>query len=989
MASLSLVFDLLAVDNASPAFRNVGNEAEKAGKKTSAFGSLTSKAMASAAGAIAGIGIGSTLLNATRAASDLNQTLSTSSVIFGQNAGVIERWARGASRSVGLSTRAATEAAVGFGDMFQQLGFSNDAATSMSTSTVQLAADLGAFRNLPTADVVQRITAAFRGEYDSLQLLIPNISAARVEQEAMTATGKASADALTAQEKAAATLAIVQRDGAKAAGAFAREADGLAGSQQTLAAEWENAQARLGELLVGPVTGIVKALTNGVIPAFETTVEVVGAAADIIGDIPTPVLAAVAAFAAFRTLRGPVSSAFDTLALRSLYLKDSITSATTSVGGFKGAVGGLVGAINPATIAVAAFTAGIAKVLSDQSAVESGLEVAAEAGREFRSALAGAGGVLDETSFSAGQLAIETAGLADALDELGISSGDALAALAGDQGQYDDILASLQELDAQASITQDSWWQLFGTGTVAAMDRVSGKATESADKFREMRGTLEGVGEVTVVSTGAFGRWAAAQDVAQAAAAETTAATEEATAALTDMLVSAANSWDGFVGDVELSLAEYAAQLEEQIANQENWRANLVTISQRGGTEVAQILAEMGEDGANITAQMASATEEDFQRMAAALVREAQLGGEGAAAALNAEMQVMAEIGRRGASATATEIARQLQIGVDQVRRIAAQYGINLASGINPLLEALGKKRVSGVGGRVGGLTEFWAGGYTGDGGKLEPKGVVHGGEFVLTKEQTRRAGVRNLEVYAKMLDGYAAGGFVGDSDVPLPPSTAPYRPPISTAGDAAMRKGYDEVRAWVAANVIPPNIGGPSTPNGVGGLGPAAARAHQFVRSNWGFQGTIGGYAYRTIAGTNVLSKHALGKAIDVMTYSNMALGQQIADFFAGPGRGAFGVDNVIWNRRIHSGRGWGPYFGVSPHTDHPHIDFYKTGTDFVPHDGLAYLHKGEAVVPAEQNRGGPVNVRVFIGDREIRDIVRVEVQEAGRDDRRNLRSY
>ena len=55
----------------------------------------------------------------------------------------------------------------------------------------------------------------------------------------------------------------------------------------------------------------------------------------------------------------------------------------------------------------------------------------------------------------------------------------------------------------------------------------------------------------------------------------------------------------------------------------------------------------------------------------------------------------------------------------------------------------------------------FMNGGYTGDGGRDEPKGVVHGGEFVLTKAQTRKAGVRNLYALAKSLDGFRDGGFV------------------------------------------------------------------------------------------------------------------------------------------------------------------------------------------------------------------------------------
>lgn len=39
----------------------------------------------------------------------------------------------------------------------------------------------------------------------------------------------------------------------------------------------------------------------------------------------------------------------------------------------------------------------------------------------------------------------------------------------------------------------------------------------------------------------------------------------------------------------------------------------------------------------------------------------------------------------------------------------------------------------------------YWSGGYTGDGGKYEPRGVVHGGEFVFSKEATKNIGAKNL----------------------------------------------------------------------------------------------------------------------------------------------------------------------------------------------------------------------------------------------------
>ncbi|WP_137524988.1 phage tail tape measure protein, partial [Escherichia coli] len=39
----------------------------------------------------------------------------------------------------------------------------------------------------------------------------------------------------------------------------------------------------------------------------------------------------------------------------------------------------------------------------------------------------------------------------------------------------------------------------------------------------------------------------------------------------------------------------------------------------------------------------------------------------------------------------------------------------------------------------------FATGGFTGTGGKYEPAGIVHRGEFVFTKEATSRIGVGNL----------------------------------------------------------------------------------------------------------------------------------------------------------------------------------------------------------------------------------------------------
>ncbi|MDZ4916223.1 phage tail tape measure protein [Escherichia coli] len=55
----------------------------------------------------------------------------------------------------------------------------------------------------------------------------------------------------------------------------------------------------------------------------------------------------------------------------------------------------------------------------------------------------------------------------------------------------------------------------------------------------------------------------------------------------------------------------------------------------------------------------------------------------------------------------------------------------------------------------------FATGGFTGTGGKYEPAGIVHRGEFVFTKEATSRIGVGNLY---RLMRGYAEGGYVGSA---------------------------------------------------------------------------------------------------------------------------------------------------------------------------------------------------------------------------------
>lgn len=69
----------------------------------------------------------------------------------------------------------------------------------------------------------------------------------------------------------------------------------------------------------------------------------------------------------------------------------------------------------------------------------------------------------------------------------------------------------------------------------------------------------------------------------------------------------------------------------------------------------------------------------------------------------------------------------------------------------------------AGAGQWLGGLLGFAEGGYTGPGGKHQPAGIVHAGEYVFSAETVKRIGAGNLErMHRSARRGYAEGGLVG-----------------------------------------------------------------------------------------------------------------------------------------------------------------------------------------------------------------------------------
>jgi lambda family phage tail tape measure protein len=100
----------------------------------------------------------------------------------------------------------------------------------------------------------------------------------------------------------------------------------------------------------------------------------------------------------------------------------------------------------------------------------------------------------------------------------------------------------------------------------------------------------------------------------------------------------------------------------------------------------------------------------------------------------------------------------------------------------------------------------FADGGYTGDGGKHQPAGVVHKGEFVLSKAATSAIGVGNLNaLHASALKGYSGGGLVGNGPKGITPASRDAAPtvtisaPITVNGSAGTPEQNDDLARKMA----------------------------------------------------------------------------------------------------------------------------------------------------------------------------------------------
>lgn len=234
------------------------------------------------------IGLG---LASVKAASDLSESLSAVSNVFGDQASSIAGYTGSVAGELGLARQEALAFSVTLGSIYTGAGLTGPALAEVSNDTLQLAADMASFYNIPVPEALAKIQAGLAGETEGLKALGINLSEQVVNQAALNNGISDGSRELTEAEKVMARYWAIQDGAALAQNDFAETSKGLANQQRILSAKFKDSLAVLGQKLLPIMLRVVEVVIKAVdwftaLPdSVVTIILVVGALVAVLGPL--------------------------------------------------------------------------------------------------------------------------------------------------------------------------------------------------------------------------------------------------------------------------------------------------------------------------------------------------------------------------------------------------------------------------------------------------------------------------------------------------------------------------------------------------------------------------------------------------------------------------------------------------------------------------------------------------------------------------------
>lgn len=211
------------------------------------------------AGGAAMTGLG---IKAISLASDLDEVQDVVDVTFGDNAEIINQWAKEAASAIGMSELAYKKYSGTMGAMLKSMGLTNEQVKNMSGNMADLAGDMASFYNLDHEVAFEKIRSGISGETEPLKQLGINMSVANLEAFRLAEGLKKPYNQMTQSEQALLRYQYLMSATADAQGDFERTSDGLANQLRIAKLNMESLTADLGKLLLPVAQEAVKSFND-------------------------------------------------------------------------------------------------------------------------------------------------------------------------------------------------------------------------------------------------------------------------------------------------------------------------------------------------------------------------------------------------------------------------------------------------------------------------------------------------------------------------------------------------------------------------------------------------------------------------------------------------------------------------------------------------------------------------------------------------------
>ncbi len=141
-------------------------------------------------------------------------------------------------------------------------------------------------------------------------------------------------------------------------------------------------------------------------------------------------------------------------------------------------------------------------------------------------------------------------------------------------------------------------------------------------------------------------------------------------------------SWGKLRGDAQLTSEELLRQLERQVKDQEQWRANLVSLAGRVPPEMLDELAKLGPGAAGIVATAAQMSDAELAKLIGLYGRSGKSAGDEFAKNLDEAQDVLRVIGYRHGQQVADKVREAMDNGRIGVFEAARRIGLEIDRGI-------------------------------------------------------------------------------------------------------------------------------------------------------------------------------------------------------------------------------------------------------------------------------------------------------------------